>query len=241
MKNLEKIAQGTYSHEALNNQFYERWLKKSLSIAEIEVFARNYGAWVKSFPDTLAILFASTQDPEAKIELVSTLYSEMGYGKDAKVHWRLLDNFLNELADNLSHKGVLQRDNRDRIRLLDSTRKLIEGERNLYSNKDSSIAVGAQLALEWQAYTMLAQLYEGARNYKKLWKTEDSFHEACEYFYVHIGSAEKDHKAESLKAAEQYAKTETEMKKVEYGFNEHLNLIAEFWKGLDKEIESLGK
>jgi hypothetical protein len=37
-------------------------------------------------------------------------------------------------------------------------------------------------------------LYEGSRQYIDVFETLDEFHEYCEYFYVHIGEAEKDHR-----------------------------------------------
>lgn len=237
MNKLEELAKSTYTHEALNNEFYELWNKEKLPVNSLKIFARNYSNWVKSFPDTLAMLFANTSDSEAKIELVSTLYSEMGCAKTEKVHWKLLDYFLSNLADSIGHSGELDREKLAGMNLLESTKNLIDGERKLYTHKDSSVAAGAQLALEWQAYTMLAKLYEGVRNYKDVWKNGDEFHEACEYFYVHIGSAEKGHKEESLKAAKKYARTDAELEKVKQGFSEHLKLIAEFWKGIHQEIE----
>ena len=114
--------------------------------------------------------------------------------------------------------------------MLPSTQDLIEGERELY--QDALKSAGAQLALEWQAYTMLRQLYDGARNYLPLWSNPDEFHEACEYFYTHIGAAEKDHKQESLKAVKQYAADEASLARIIEGYNRHLKLISGFWEGL---------
>ena len=219
------------SQPALENDFYRRWMSGSFSIEELEIFARNYEAWVKSFPDALATLVSATDDLDAKGEYVKTLYSEMGYGNAQKAHSVLLDHFFEELAHQLGESGRLDRDRLEReIEMLPSTRDLIEGERKLYG--DAHMSFGAQLALEWQAYTMLRKLYDGARNYLPLWSNPDEFHEACEYFYTHIGAAEKDHKEESLNAVQRYALDEESLAWIVEGYQRHLKLIAEFWLGL---------
>jgi hypothetical protein len=79
---------------------------------------------------------------------------------------------------------------------------------------------------------MLRKLYDGARNYLPLWKNPDEFHESCEYFYVHIGAAEKDHKGESLHAVKRYARDAQSVARITEGYLSHLDLIAAFWGGL---------
>ena len=232
MKNtLAALLREITNQPALENDFYRRWMSASFSIEELEVFARNYEAWVKSFPDALATLVSATGDLDAKGEYVKTLYSEMGYGNPRKAHSVLLYQFFEELADKLGEGGRLDNDRLEReIEILPSTRDLIEGEQKLYG--DAHMSFGAQLALEWQAYTMLRKLYDGARNYLPLWSNPDEFHEACEYFYTHIGAAEKDHKEESLNAVQRYALDEESLAWIIEGYQRHLKLISDFWLGL---------
>lgn len=228
---LEDMLREITSEPALENDFYRKWMSETFRIEELEVFARNYGAWVKSFPDSLAVLVSSTEDVDAKSEYVKTLYSEMGYGNPTKAHSVLLNLFYKELATQLGENGRLDPDRLEQeIELLPSTRELIKGEFDLYA--DAEMSFGAQLALEWQAYTMLRKLYDGARNYLPLWSNPDEFHEACEYFYTHIGAAEKDHKEESLNAVRRYAKDEHSLARIVEGYHQHLKLIADFWMGL---------
>ena len=215
------------SHSALRNGFYDRWMAGPLEVPALALVAKNYGAWVASFPDTIAALFIGTDDLVAKSEFVRTLYSEMGNGRPEKAHSTLLTAFFEALADKLGSPGALSGDGLEHVGMLAATKQLIEGERDLY--RTATVSVGAQLALEWQAYTMLRQLYEGARTYRHLWSNEDGFHEACEYFYVHIGEAEKEHKRESLNAAQQYAVDEASEQLVLEGYDRHLDLIASFW------------
>lgn len=235
---LESMLAQITSTPAVNNVFYREWTSRRFSIEELQLFARNYGAFVRAFPDALAILLATTDDLEAKTEYAKTLYSEMGYGNPTKVHSVLLDTFLAELARKMGHEHKLDRVvlNKD-IELLPTTRAFIEGEQQLYG--DAQMSFGAQLALEWQAYTMLRKLYDGARNYLDLWSNPDEFHEACEYFYAHIGAAEKDHKDESLHAVKRYAVDEESLAKIKEGYLRHLDLLFNFWKGLYDEIAKL--
>lgn len=235
---LELLLQKISSSPALENAFYREWMSRQFTVPELQIFARNYGAWVRSFPDALAILLVTTDDLEAKTEYVKTLYSEMGYGNAGKVHSVLLNGFFQELARRLGHEHELDPEVVARkTPLLPSTAALIDGERALYA--DHLMSFGAQLALEWQAYTMLRKLYDGARNYLDRWDNADEFHEACEYFYAHIGATEKEHKEESLKAVKRYAVDEQGLANITDGYNRHLELISNFWGGLYGEITRL--
>lgn len=235
---LESLLLKITATPALDNAFYREWTSRRFSIPELQVFARNYGAWVRSFPDALAVLLVTTSDLEAKTEYVKTLYSEMGYGNATKVHSVLLSSFFKELARQMDHENKLDQEAlAGAMGLLPGTTALIEGERALYG--DTQMSFGAQLALEWQAYTMLRKLYDGARNYLALWANPDEFHEACEYFYAHIGATEKDHKEESLKAVKRYAVDQQALDRIAEGYNYHLELIANFWQGLHGEITGL--
>jgi pyrroloquinoline quinone (PQQ) biosynthesis protein C len=235
VKSVEQLLDGIGSHPAVNNEFYAFWTSRSLSIEQLAIFARNYGEWVRAFPDSLALLLISADDLVAKTEYVKTLYSEMGYGNVSKVHSRLLNGFFCELACRMNHEGRLDW---DRLRAegdcLPCTRRLVEGEQDLY--RDKRLSFGAQLGLEWQAYTMLRKLYDGARNYLPLWAKPDEFHEACEYFYAHIGATEKEHKVESLAAARRYSTDEESLASIIDGYHRHLNLIQDFWRGLHEAI-----
>jgi pyrroloquinoline quinone (PQQ) biosynthesis protein C len=234
---LEQLVSDITRHPALDNHFYRLWAESTLPIEALEVFARNYGAWTKAFPDSLAVLVASTGNLKAKAEYVKTLYSEMGYGNHEKSHSVLLDNFLVALADKLGQERRLDRQRlEEEFELLPATRAFIDGQKELYGRDLQS--VGAQLALEWQAYTMLRKLYDGARNYMSLWSDPDEFHEACEYFYVHIGEAEKEHKLESLSAAKEYASDDTSLAQIVAGYERHLNLLADFWESLHRAMSA---
>ena len=228
---LEELLREITRDPALENDFYNKWMSQVFTIEQLELFVRNYGAFVKEFPNAMATLVKTTDDLEAKSEYVKTLYSEMGYGNPMKAHSVLFKLFFNELSNKLGENGRLDPDRLEQeLEMLPTTRELIDGEQELYGDKEMSF--GAQLALEWQAYTMLRKLYDGARNYMPLWSNPDEFHEACEYYYTHIGAAEKDHKDESLNAVRRYARDEQSLARITEGYHRHLKLLADFWAGL---------
>lgn len=240
MTALQETLSTIRQHPAVNNAFYDAWLGGQLTPRQLEVFAENYSAWVRSFPDCLATLVGTTKEIDAKVEFAKTLHSELGYGDPTKAHSVLLDSFFLALGRRMGNEGAILAALQAPAPL-DSTKALIHGEAALYCDQNRRKAAGAQLALEWQAYTMLRKLYEGARNYASLWNDEDEFHEDCEYFYAHIGAAEKDHKVESLKGVEQFMPNGEGLSEVLEGYNAHLELIAGLWNGIAAKAEMTAK
>jgi hypothetical protein len=151
----------------------------------------------------------------------------------------LFDAWLLELGKKLGDSDTLAWENIEReYPVLPETRALIEGEKEMYAS-DNATGSGAQLALEWQAYTMLRCMYDGAMQYKGLWDNEDEFHEACEYFYAHIGATEKEHKIESLNGARQFHIGPESRQRIEEGFTRHLQLFENFWNAIADEMQTI--
>jgi pyrroloquinoline quinone (PQQ) biosynthesis protein C len=233
---LASLTRSVYSSDALNNSFYEVWTSRILTIEKLALFVRNYGEFVRRFPEVLATMIASTDNLAARVEYAKTLYSEMGYGEVRAAHSALFDDFFAVLASKLGSKSRVEWYRLlTEQPLLDETSALILGEKRLYSAGES-IAAGAQLALEWQAYTMLSRLYEGASQYRSYWEDVDDFHQACEYFYVHLGAAEKNHKQEALRAAVEFDTNLDERQLIISGFDAHLDLFASFWNALGARL-----
>lgn len=79
------------------------------------------------------------------------------------------------------------------------------------------------------------QLYEGIRNYRHLFGLEE-FHENCEYFYLHIGATEKEHKVHSLSTAARACRSLEDIEHLERGFNAYLGLLADNWTEVHREL-----
>jgi pyrroloquinoline quinone (PQQ) biosynthesis protein C len=238
-KRLLELVSIVKLHPAVNNSFYDLWTTKVLTIKGLSIFARNYWEWTRKFPECLSTLIKNTKDTAARVEYTATLHSELGNGNWRKAHVILFENFYLELAKKSTGSAALSLEFlMSNYELEDPTKILLEEQGNLYGG-NTAIAVGAQLAIEWQAYTMMVQLYEGARLYLPLWDIKDEFHEACEFFYTHIGATEKEHKISSLYAAQQLINSAESFSDVEKGFIQHLELISNFWQGLFRAISRL--
>ncbi|MCD6045066.1 MAG: hypothetical protein K0R48_229 [Gammaproteobacteria bacterium] len=235
MKSLILLVNTIKSHQSVNNQFYDIWMNEELSAQGISIFARNYWEWAYQFPIILAGLIARTENIAARTEYTKTLFSEMGDGDVNRVHSTLFEVFHDCLTTQMGNPQQTLAKIKHITPLLNGTQKLISWQKEVYST-NPAVAVGAQLALEWQAYTMLSKLYEGARNYMHLWKNMDDFHGACEFFYAHIGAAEKEHKKESINAAERLIHEGAPFADIELGFNKNLELIANFWADIANEV-----
>ena len=224
---------------ALNNDFYDAWLAGPMSRTGVLIFFRNYSHFSWEFPYVLESLIKRTPNGEIRGELNKTLHSEMGNGRAEKAHRLLLHQFIAALSAEMEPKGAVTRDWLNaNVALLDTSRQIVDSEYRLYGQESHAKAVGAQLALEWQAFTMLMKLYEGARNYMSFFPNERAFHEAAEYFYVHLGEAEKDHKTESINAARIQISDHSELEELRQGYFEHLSLFHAFWQGIAAAVVS---
>lgn len=230
------LAKGTRNHRALNNPFYDKWTKRQLSFDEAEVFLVNYCAWIETVTEHIARVFLATADLEARCETIKNLYSEMGCGNPEKAHITLLRKFAVALLTELGGKPY-QLPAQSEL-LQPSTRALIDSQSRLFGNDSPQIAAGALLAQEWQAFTMLVQLYDGARLYIPAWKDSEDFHDAAEYFYIHIGEAEKEHKIQSIKSAGQYVHSDAELAALKEGYADFLDVLANFWQGISARMEA---
>lgn len=228
---VQDLVDGLRGDPAIENEFYRRWTSGPLGYAEVRVFAEQYMARTINTSVMVALSVLNTSDLHARVEVVKNLYSEYGNGDAAKAHLVLLEGFLADLLTRLSGKTVVPAD----IHVappLPSTANFSAGQRELFSSSDQRTVQGALLAQEHLAYSMLTRLYEGVRNYKSAYSTDEEFHESCEYFYVHIGEAEKEHKAEALASTIAVCHTEADLEIVTAAFRRFADLTADYWAGV---------
>ncbi|MEV6353162.1 iron-containing redox enzyme family protein [Streptomyces hydrogenans] len=234
-QSVEKLAASVHSSEALNNEFYARWMGGPLTYPEVRVFAEQYLARTVNTSVMVALSVLNTSDLNARVECVKNLYSEYGNGDASKAHLVLLEGFLGDLLTRIKGSPVSAEEVRDAPALA-TTQAFSSGQRALFESEDQRVVQGALLAQEHLAYSMLTRLYEGVRNYKGVYETDDDFHEACEYFYVHIGEAEKDHKAQAVISAAAVCADEDDLAVVTEGFTGFVTLTAEYWRGVASEM-----
>jgi hypothetical protein len=232
---VHALARGCAEHPALRNSFYERWMAGPLSADQVEIVAWNFYQRVRRTPERIALAFLHIDDVAARAETVENLSDEMGHGNPAKVHSVILRKFFEVLLSRLRGRPV-DFDALD-APLLPSTTRLVEGGEKVFSSPYPPESCGALLAQEWHAYPQLVYLYEGVRNYRHLFGLEE-FHENCEYFYLHIGATEKEHKVHSLSTAAQMCRTPADLEHLERGFTTYLDLLAENWAEIDAAVRA---
>lgn len=232
---VRRMAESVATSAALDNEFYQRWVAAALSYPEVDVFAGEYLARTTNTSVMVALSVLHTDDLPARTECVKNLYSEYGNGDPAKAHLVLLETFLTDLLSRLRGSNVEIEHLRSR-QPLDTTTAFSIGQRELFTSPDQRVVQGALLAQEWLAYSMLTRLYEGVRNYKGWYATDDEFHEACEYFYVHIGEAEKEHKLQAVASASQVCSNNTDLDVVRRGFDGFVDLTTRYWLGVAEQM-----
>ena len=229
------LVAGISRREAIDNEFYRTWMSTALPYHQVRAFAREYWARTQYTSVMVALSVIHTKDLMARVECVKNLFSEYGNGDPKKVHLVLLERFFEDLLSRLAGARVSMADVIAEG-ASPSTRRFSEGQRALFTDPDQRTVLGALLGQEHLAYSMLTRLYEGVRNYKSLWPTEDDFHEACEYFYVHIGEAEKDHKREAVISAAEVVHGDEDFRVVRAGFDAFLELTAGYWRGVHQAM-----
>lgn len=232
-ESVRALAHGCKEHPALKNQFYDLWMSKALHPDAVEIVARNFYARVSRTPVRIALAFLNMVDIAARAETVENLYDEMGHGDPLKVHSVLLRDFLQTLLSKMrGHEVTLDTSN---ALLLPSTVRLIEHSQKIFNSSYPQETCGALLAQEWHAYPQLVYLYEGARNYRGYFELEE-FHEICEYFYLHIGATEKEHKVHSLSTAASACRSAEDVEHLKRGFTGYLDLLADNWAEIYQAI-----
>jgi len=188
----------------------------------------------------VALSWLCTDDLKAKTEIVKNLYSEFGYGDPHKAHIVLLERYLLDLLSRLAGRPFTRHALQSKP-ILKTTLVFIEQQRNLYTDdgKHANVrhVLGTLLAQEWLAYSMLTRLYEGARNYQHLYPSNDVFHEHCEYFYVHIGDAEKEHKHQAVSAAACECHCAADLQELAASFHRFLDITACYWEGISVAMQ----
>ncbi|MFC6886469.1 MULTISPECIES: iron-containing redox enzyme family protein [Actinomadura] len=233
---VRDLAATVHEHPALDNEFYRLWMSGTLPYPQVETFAREFYARTVNTSVMVALSVLHTEDLAARVECVKNLYSEYGNGDPEKAHLLLLERFLTDLLTRLRGAPFTV----DELRAsepLSTTKAFGQGQRALFTDPDQRVVQGALLGQEHLAYSMLVRLYEGVRNYKHLYG-EDEFHEECEYFYVHIGEAEKEHKAEAIVSAAAVCRSDDDLAHVRQGFDGFLTLTAGYWKGVHEAMLS---
>lgn len=209
---LDELIDG---HEACSNDFFEHGKTRGWTFEELAAFAPDYYLWVRSFPRILAGLVNNVRDDRSCFFLTQILFSELGSGVEERTHFRLLGQVLEKLGLQAAEIATGPR--------YAETRQLVEGLESLYKDRDVLRAMGAQYALEKQAFPMLAQLYAGFRHFQQLEGPD------FEYFEIHLVE-EPEHLRCMQQCIGHYLRSPGDQEMVVAGVQRCLDLIAAFWR-----------
>lgn len=203
------------AHEACCNPFFEHGKRQGWTREELSAFSPDYYHWVLSFPRILAGLVNNVQDEKSWFFLTQILFSELGSGNEDRMHFRLLGDLLVKLG--------LKREEIAAGPRYAETIELVEGLERIYKDRNLLSGMGAQYALEKQAFPMLAQLYDGFRHFDGLSASD------FEYFEIHLVE-EPEHLRCMQECIGHYMSTPEDQDRVVAGAQQCLDLIAAFWR-----------
>ncbi len=215
---LDRIIDG---HEACDNEFFDLGRNIGWTREQLEKYSLDYRYWIRAFPGILAALIGRSPDPEFQFFMTQILHSELGSGDRTRMHFRLFERILRKLG--LSDAEI------ESGPKFEETRWLVSGMFALYGDKDLLRAMGAQYALEKQAFPMIEKLYLGFKHYKEL--TRDDL----EYFELHLVE-EPEHLACMQECMARCVESPSDASRVEAGALACLDLIAAFWRRMYAEV-----
>lgn len=228
LKEVEALSEEVYSHKALKNPFYDLWTSERLSNAQVEIFAVNYYHRIYSTVQRITMALVTIDDWVSRLELLHNLTDEMGHGDPHMVHVLILKRWIQSL---LTANGGGDFDEvLERVKPLPETVKFVN---QTFQNcsMNNVLSCGTLLGQEWHAYSQIAHLYDGFLLYKDSYQSEE-FHDMSDYFYIHLGMAEKQHKLQTIVMAARNCQTEEEFKTLQQGFYCYLDLVADFWHAI---------
>lgn len=229
---LERLSRSAADHQVMSNTFYEIWQKREFGQSAFDIFRANYGFRVGATVGRLSRALVSIDNVDARTKLWENLGDELGHGDPDRVHIRLFEMWADSLSERLlsdNSSGIGQP-----AAILPATKRFVD-ETNQMCELDRYSAAGAILAQEWHGYTQIAKLYDGYCQYKDRYSGDD-FHDCAEYFYVHLGRAEKEHQVQATAVAEIVCQSDQDFSRIESSFHTYLNLLNDFWESLAKEI-----
>jgi len=225
---INVLSNEVFSHGALNNKFYDLWRERRFNKDEFRIFTINYFARVHATTHRISLALTSIDDWVSRIEILNNLTDELGHGSRENVHVLVLARWIDSLGSKLGMDDFSVEYKKLGDQLISDKTKFFISETNELCSSGPMQACGALLAQEWHGYSQLALLYEGFRNYIDLYELDD-FHDVGEYFYVHVGKAEKEHKIQANIIAGRNCRTSEDFEILKQSYYRYLDLLESFW------------
>jgi len=231
---IQELGNSVYNHSALNNKFYTTWKKRQLNKDEFLRFAIDYFYRVNSTVTRMSYAMNSFDDIVCKMQIMHNINDELGHGKKDSVHSSLAYKWLAQSFGALGGDKELKYYFKE-ANVSKATKDFIRYTNEMCAT-GSLEAAGSLLAQEWHGYTQIAFLLDGFKHYENLF-THSEKHELAEYFYVHLGKAEKEHIEQLGIITARICNTQDDFNIIKKYFDRYLDLLVIFWEGASNEIK----
>lgn len=219
---IDQLVDQLESSPVNSNPFFVRFKTEKLSQEQLVKFSKQYFWFCQNFITALCGLIYNTpvELEDTKLELIKTLYSEMGYGKKQGVHLNLLRNFTSAL-------GISEEDLKS-VQPIPEVKGFIEKLTDLFANRDYRESIGGEFAIEVIAAPEFTYLYPGIQQY-------DFSPEEIIFFKFHLAEEEL-HGDWLTEAVRQMVKTQEDFDLVKVGAQQAEQLWADMWDGIYREV-----
>jgi pyrroloquinoline quinone (PQQ) biosynthesis protein C len=220
---LNGLARELEQHPVNCNPFFEAFRDRYLSDLQLRTFLGQYQYFCKHFVKLLEMLLYRTpiEQLEMRIELLKTLYSELGAGRVEKAHIRLLNRFARAVG--LSEAQLEQTTPIPEV----ATYLLVL--RRLFGEAGYLTALGAELAVEMTAASEFRYFYPGLVKYQRFQEDE------LEFFKLHL-QEEQDHSNWLLAAVRKTAHSAQDEQQVAAGARQTAAAWGIFWDGMYRTV-----
>jgi pyrroloquinoline-quinone synthase len=203
------------------NRFYDAFVGRDCTRAELQFIADQYYYYIRTFPQILAGLSHRVDSEEVRLRLAKTVVSELGECQPGKMHFQLFEKVMG--AVDIEMAPI------DTVKHIPEAEALVDGLRDLFLKRSTIAAIGGHYTIERTGLGMIKHLYEGMRRYPSVSV------EAMEYFYLHL-FLEADHVNWIKDAVRQHAGDPNTIPDLESGALEVAKLLANFWEGLYQNV-----
>jgi hypothetical protein len=246
---LEKLSNFNNIKEAVDNEFYNLWMSKSLNTQQLEIFLANYFARTLRTVERVFDAMKALIKPELMLknpsyrasvfENLQNLSEEMGTHNPEKAHVVLLRDWINDLLKRTGSALYPIEDNYEKY-LLNTTKAFSAVQKELYNDINPETVLAASYSQEVCAAKMLGNLKDGfLNNYGHLYKDLGELYQHSEYFAQHVFGVEEGHAEMAKSVIYNLCDNYEALERIEYSFNTFRDITISYWQGIANAIKAV--
>lgn len=220
---VESLIAELARHPVNTNRFFEAFRDRTLDTEQFQIFLRQYHYFCKHFVKSLeGLLYRTPVDElDMRVELIKTLYSELGNGRSEHAHITQLERFA--AAAGLDPADLQQ------TRPLPEVAAYLLTLNRLFTQSDYLVALGAELAVETTAASEFRHFYPGLQKYPAFSEADLSF------FRSHL-EEEQAHSDWLAEAVRRTVRSPMDLDAVSAGAREAADAWHRFWLGMHQTV-----